>query len=72
MFRDSGEAGKEAEHAEAESKKREELRRRIHDAQATSYHAPLLQVCVQWGLVHEITYSLSSSGRILCMFVPIV
>lgn len=43
MFRDSGEAGKEAEHAEAESKKREELRRRIHDAQATPYHAPLLQ-----------------------------
>jgi len=45
MFRDSGEAGKEAEHAEAEGKKREELYRRIKEAQATPYHPPLLQVC---------------------------
>jgi len=45
MFRDSGEAGKEAEHAEAEGKKREELYRRIKEAQATPFHALLLQVC---------------------------
>ena len=45
MFRYSGEVGKEAEHAEAEGKKLEELHRRIEEAQATPYHAPLLQVC---------------------------
>ena len=45
MFRDAGEAGKETEHAEAEGKKLEELHRRIEEAQATPYHAPLLQVC---------------------------
>lgn len=45
MFRDSGESGKEAEHAEAEGKKFEDLRRRIAEAQATPYHVPLLQVC---------------------------
>ena len=45
MFRVSGEAGKEAEHAEAEAKKLEELHRRIEEAQATPYHALLLQVC---------------------------
>ncbi|KAG0591394.1 hypothetical protein M758_1G168900 [Ceratodon purpureus] len=43
MFRDAGEAGKETEHAEAEGKKLEELHRRIEEAQATPYHAPLLQ-----------------------------
>lgn len=43
MFRDSGESGKEAEHAEAEGKKFEDLRRRIAEAQATPYHVPLLQ-----------------------------
>lgn len=43
MFRDSGEVGKEAEHAEAEGKKREELYRRVKEAQATPFHALLLQ-----------------------------
>lgn len=44
MFRASGEPGKEAEHAEAEGKKREELLRRLKEAQANPYHASLLQV----------------------------
>lgn len=51
MFRDSGEAGKEAEHAEAEGKKLEELHRRIEEAQATPYHALLLQVVLRLCLV---------------------
>lgn len=44
MFRNAEEAGKEAEHAEAEGKKLEELHRRISEAQATPYHTALLQV----------------------------
>lgn len=43
MFRNAEEAGKEAEHAEAEGKKLEELHRRISEAQATPYHTALLQ-----------------------------
>lgn len=45
LFREMGEPGKEAEHAEAEAKKREDLERRFAEAQASSSHSYLVQVC---------------------------
>ena len=45
LFREMGEPGKEGEHAEAEAKKREDLERRFAEAQASSSHSYLVQVC---------------------------
>lgn len=45
LFREMGEHGKKAEHAEAEAKKHKGLERRFAEAQTSSSHSYVVQVC---------------------------
>lgn len=65
LFREMGEPGKEAEHAEAEAKKRDDLERRFAEAQASSSHSYLVQVCGTFlmGHLQQFFWSLKPSSH---------